>query len=153
MPDHPPPPRGVEACIESLTKRRDWVADRAGGSYDERERIACSYAIGLLMAAKRLNLVEDLEDLALDNGWIEERWVEELRMERRTERRDMKCDRCGSLTSAYTTSYFNTDTICLDCQEKEAAHPLYDHAKRIELEAVQSGNYNFPGIGLPADLR
>lgn len=77
MASHPPPPRGPEACIEALSKRRDWVADRAGGSYDERERIACSYAIGLLKAAIRLDFVEALEDKALDEGWIEERWVED----------------------------------------------------------------------------
>jgi len=65
----------------------------------------------------------------------------------------MICDRCGSTTSIFSGSYFNTDTICMVCQEKEAAHPQYAEAKRIENEAVMRGDYNYPGIGLPADLR
>ena len=77
MPSHPPPPKGVEACIESLTKRRDWVASRAGGTYDERERIACSYAIGMLRAAISLDLVKDLEQAAVEQEWISTAWIED----------------------------------------------------------------------------
>ena len=65
----------------------------------------------------------------------------------------MKCDRCGNDTSAFTTSYFNTDTICMDCCEIERAHPQFEHAREVELQAVQNGDYNFPGIGLPLDMR
>lgn len=65
----------------------------------------------------------------------------------------MKCDRCGETISAFCTSYFNTDTICLACQAIEAAHPLYEHAKAVECAAVERGDYNFPGIGLPDDLK
>ena len=65
----------------------------------------------------------------------------------------MTCDRCGEAVSAFTTSYFNTDTICVVCSEKERAHPQFEDARRIETEAVQRGDYNFPGIGLPPELR
>lgn len=64
----------------------------------------------------------------------------------------MKCDRCGELTSAFTTSYFNTEIICLDCCEFERAHPLFEHAREVETQEVEKGNYNYPGIGLPADF-
>lgn len=62
------------------------------------------------------------------------------------------CDRCGSSTIAYTISYFNTDTICPGCAERERAHPDYERACQAEAEACRAGNYNFPGIGKPADL-
>lgn len=83
MSSHPPPPRGLAACLESLNKRRDWVAGRAGGSYDERERIALSYAIGLLKAAASLGLVKTLEEKALDERSISAAWVEETEDERK----------------------------------------------------------------------
>lgn len=75
-PPHPPPPRGVQACLESLAKRRDWVAKRSGGSYDDRERIALSYAIGMLEAAVELDLVAVLEEKGIDNRSISTEWVE-----------------------------------------------------------------------------
>lgn len=66
----------------------------------------------------------------------------------------MICERCGQETFGYTTSYFNTEKICLErCQPAERAHPLFAEAKRIETEAVIRGDYNFPGIGLPEDLK
>ncbi len=49
-------------------------------------------------------------------------------------------------------SYFNTDFICLDCEEKERTHPAYAEAKRIEEEQVRQGNLNFKGVGKPPDL-
>lgn len=49
-------------------------------------------------------------------------------------------------------SRFNTDAICLDCNAKEKRHPKYPEAEAAELEAVRSGDYNFPGIGKPDDL-
>ena len=51
-----------------------------------------------------------------------------------------------------TMSRFNTDWICIDCEKKEREHPDYKRASEAELKAVQSGNYNFKGIGKPADL-
>jgi len=78
---HPPPPRGVDACIEALKKRRDWVAARDGGGYDTRERIALSYALGLLEAAVELQLVGELEDKAISQGLILEKWIDPLTRE------------------------------------------------------------------------
>lgn len=65
----------------------------------------------------------------------------------------MKCDRCGTETSAFTCSMFNTDDICTTCEQKERKHPQYPEAVVAEARACESGNYNFPGIGLPNDLR
>lgn len=65
----------------------------------------------------------------------------------------MTCERCGKDTLAHTMSMFNTQTICLECKEIEKQHPDYERAREAELRAVQSGDYNFRGIGLPADLR
>lgn len=64
----------------------------------------------------------------------------------------MVCDRCRKETSAHTMSIFNTDNICMECYDKERAHPAYDEAKRLEGEAVAKGNYNYRGVGKPADL-
>jgi hypothetical protein len=40
----------------------------------------------------------------------------------------------------------------MDCKNREVAHPLYKQALTTESNHVRNGNYNFPGIGLPADL-
>lgn len=65
----------------------------------------------------------------------------------------MICDRCGEETRAYTTSYFNTETICIErCVAAERAHPLFEQARAIETQQVQNGNFNYPGVGLPPDL-
>lgn len=63
------------------------------------------------------------------------------------------CDRCKNESSILSMSYFNTDTICPSCGEKERTHPSYEEAKRIEHNEVIKGNMNFPGIGLPDDLK
>lgn len=63
------------------------------------------------------------------------------------------CDRCGKKLTARIMSVFNTDTICLDCKRKEEAHPMYSHARQAEYESIKRGDMNFPGIGLPPDLR
>lgn len=65
------------------------------------------------------------------------------------------CGRCLKPvgTTPYTTSSFNTQTICMDCKYKEQNHPEYMKAKSAETAAVKKGNMNFPGIGLPDDLR
>ena len=57
------------------------------------------------------------------------------------------CARCGAKNGPTTMSRFNTDILCMDCLSKEKAHPKYPEAAKAELEAVQRGDYNFPGIG------
>lgn len=64
-----------------------------------------------------------------------------------------RCNRCGQKEYIFTTSIFNTEWICQDCQELEKEHPEYQKAKDAELTAVKQGNYNFQGIGLPKNLR
>jgi len=62
------------------------------------------------------------------------------------------CDRCGKRTVVTTCSMFNTEMCCQACITKEKQHPTYSYARQVEHEATQRGDYNFPGIGLPADL-
>lgn len=50
-------------------------------------------------------------------------------------------------------SIFNTDTLCMPCKDKERNHPKYEEAREADNNAVKRGDYNFPGIGLPSDLR
>jgi hypothetical protein len=63
------------------------------------------------------------------------------------------CDRCGEETITTTMSLFNTHMCCPVCIETERAHPKFKEARDTELNELQSGNYNFPGIGLPHDLQ
>jgi hypothetical protein len=65
----------------------------------------------------------------------------------------MTCDRCGKQTNGSTGSYFNTQQICFACSDLERKHPAFEEARRVENEAVARGNFNYPGIGLPTDLR
>lgn len=65
---------------------------------------------------------------------------------------DGKCERCRSKTSITRMSIFNTDMCCIECIEIEKKHPEYKRAVKIELQALVTGDYNFPGIGLPNDL-
>jgi len=44
-------------------------------------------------------------------------------------------------------SYFNTDSICMECSKKERARPDFEKAREAEEAAVRSGDYNFPGVG------
>jgi len=63
------------------------------------------------------------------------------------------CDRCGQVMGGFTMSFFNTEYICFECDEKERAHPDYAKAKAAELASIKPGEPNyFPGIGKPADL-
>lgn len=62
------------------------------------------------------------------------------------------CDRCGEGVKTWMMSMFTTDEICMDCVVLEKAHPDYDKARAMERAALLSGDRNFPGIGLPADL-
>jgi len=61
----------------------------------------------------------------------------------------IKCDRCERVTDSHTTSFFNTDTICMPCAKEECTFPEYTKAKEREREEVLKGNFNFEGIGLP----
>lgn len=63
-----------------------------------------------------------------------------------------KCERCSKDTNVTTCSMFNIQTICMACKEKEAEHPEYEVAREAESRAVRRGDYNFRGVGLPADL-
>jgi protein-arginine kinase activator protein McsA len=64
----------------------------------------------------------------------------------------MRCNRCGKETNIVTGSYFDTTLICKDCDKKERAHPKFEEARRVEMEQVLKGNYNYEGIGKPSDL-
>ena len=63
------------------------------------------------------------------------------------------CDRCGKEMTASIMSRFNTQQICMPCESKEKEHPEYARAVEVEGRAVENGNLNFQGIGLPADLQ
>ena len=63
------------------------------------------------------------------------------------------CERCGRKLVSHTMSMFNTQIICIDCKDRERSHHQYEQAVRVELEAVQRGDLNFPGIGLPPELQ
>jgi hypothetical protein len=65
----------------------------------------------------------------------------------------MRCDRCGRASLASTGSWFNLEQICLECSALEEQHPSIEEARERENEAVRRGDFNFPGIGLPAELR
>jgi hypothetical protein len=64
----------------------------------------------------------------------------------------LNCDRCGAANVPTIMSMFNNDVLCMPCKTKETKHPDYKKAHDAETAAVKSGNYNFPGIGKPADL-
>lgn len=61
------------------------------------------------------------------------------------------CDRCGD-NPPVIMSKFNTQMCCDGCIDRERNHPMYPQAAAAELAALRGGDYNFPGIGLPADL-
>jgi len=58
------------------------------------------------------------------------------------------CQRCSKQTNVTTMSFFNTQTICMDCEEAERKRPDYAKAKKAEEDACRRGDFNFPGIGL-----
>lgn len=45
-------------------------------------------------------------------------------------------------------SFFNTDTICMECAEAERKRPDYGAAHAAEVAAVRRGDWNFKGVGL-----
>lgn len=63
------------------------------------------------------------------------------------------CERCGKESAIRSMSWFNTQMICRRCYENEQAHPSYNEAVIAERQALMRGERNFPGIGLPDDLR
>lgn len=63
-----------------------------------------------------------------------------------------RCSRCKQLVNITIMSMFNREIICMDCHEKERAHPKYKEAMQVEMESVRRGEINFPGIGKPHDL-
>lgn len=66
--------------------------------------------------------------------------------------RDERCDRCFMPLTVSTMSRFNKDIICWGCERKEREHQRYNLAKEEEAKQIKAGNYNFAGIGKPADL-
>lgn len=62
------------------------------------------------------------------------------------------CERCYKKTLATTMSYFNTQMICLDCEKLEREHKEFKRAQEAEEAQVRVGNFNYGGIGKPADL-
>lgn len=65
----------------------------------------------------------------------------------------MRCERCNEETNITRGSMFDTAMCCMECIEKERKHPKYQEAKDAEFRALLKGDYNFPGIGLPDELR
>lgn len=65
---------------------------------------------------------------------------------------EQNCDRCGKQTAITICSQFNTEGLCMQCKKEEEDHPHFHHALKAEQKQIKAGNYNFKGIGLPADL-
>lgn len=61
----------------------------------------------------------------------------------------MICARCKVETAVYAVSFFNTDSLCLDCLDEERRHPDYALAVKTESAQVLAGNFNYAGIGWP----
>ena len=62
------------------------------------------------------------------------------------------CERCGQSGVALTGSFFDENLICPRCNDIERAHPDFQRAHETEVQQVQAGNYNYPGVGVPAGL-
>ena len=63
-----------------------------------------------------------------------------------------RCMRCGKDTPVTIMSYFNTDILCMECDDKERAHPSFKEAQAEEERHVRAGDFNFKGSGRPKDL-
>lgn len=63
------------------------------------------------------------------------------------------CHRCGKKSTTHIMSMFCRELICLTCSLKERRHPSYETAQDADNEAYRKGVRDFPGIGLPVDLR
>lgn len=64
----------------------------------------------------------------------------------------MKCARCYEDVSFHTCSIFNSDEICMACEEDEKLAPGYERAREAESDAVRAGNLNFC-IGLSPEAQ
>ena len=64
-----------------------------------------------------------------------------------------KCERCGHEAAEIFGSSFNGERICHVCRYEEKSHPLFEEARRREMEELNRGNFDFEGIGLPPELR
>ncbi len=62
------------------------------------------------------------------------------------------CQRCKRGTNITSMSMFNTQICCSKCIERERAHPDFPKAREAEQKSIENGDYNYSGIGLPADL-
>jgi hypothetical protein len=63
------------------------------------------------------------------------------------------CARCLKASSMLIMSKFNSQDLCAQCKEIEEKHADYPRADEAEFQAVKNGVKNYPGIGLPKDLR
>lgn len=63
------------------------------------------------------------------------------------------CERCLADTDCTTGSWFNLQMICMSCSSEENSHPAIGVAKGLDNAAVLSGDMNYVGMGLPADLK
>ena len=63
------------------------------------------------------------------------------------------CDRCKRMAKTLRMSWFNTQCICNLWEAKEMAHERVQEAVKAEREAVAKGDLNYPGIGLPEELK
>lgn len=82
--------------------------------------------------------------------WIigKRRTVRKARMKSLERLTPMDCQRCHMPTSVTIMSMFNEDTICMTCKKAEKQDPRYAAAVKADEAAIQSGNYNFKGIGI-----
>ena len=46
-------------------------------------------------------------------------------------------------------SMYNTECICLECKRKETERADYKAATEAEKKAIENGDFNYKGIGLP----
>lgn len=63
------------------------------------------------------------------------------------------CERCGRPARITTMSFFDTSTICLSCESREERHPRHRAAVEADEQAIKRGDFNYPGIGLPSDMK
>lgn len=63
------------------------------------------------------------------------------------------CDRCDKELKSRIMSMFNVDALCLECHTLETHMEGFEEALLAEHEAMQRGDYNFPGVGLPSKTK
>lgn len=59
----------------------------------------------------------------------------------------MFCQRCGHIRINKCMSIFTIEKICTTCKQKEINNPRYEEALLAQIYEIESGNYNFKGIG------